>query len=161
MYCKAGKGGTIYYNEDLKDFAARVEFQLPPGGNNGLALRYPGQGDTAYVGLCELQVLDTEHPKYAKLDPRQVHGSAYGMAAAHRGYLRPTGEWNFQEVTVVGSTLKVELNGSIILNTDLSTITEYMANKPHPGKDRKNGFFGFAGHNDAAGFRNVYIKPLP
>ncbi len=161
LYCKAGKGGTIYFNEDLKDFVARVEFQLPPGGNNGLALRYPGQGDTAYVGLCELQVLDTEHPKYAKLDPRQAHGSAYGIAAAHRGYLRPTGDWNFQEVTVVGSTLKVELNGTVILNTDLSTITEYMANKPHPGKDRKNGFFGFAGHNDAAGFRNVYIKPLP
>jgi hypothetical protein len=53
--------------------------------------------------MCELQVLDdTPHPKYAKLDPRQYHGSAYGMVAAHRGYLRPVGEWNFQEVTVKG-----------------------------------------------------------
>ncbi|MCD6049815.1 MAG: hypothetical protein K0Q55_1218 [Verrucomicrobia bacterium] len=161
VYCKPGKGGTIYFNEDTKDFVARVEFQLPPGGNNGLALRYPGQGDTAYVGLCELQVLDTEHEKYAKLDPRQAHGSAYGIAAAHRGYLRPQGEWNFQEVTVKGSNLKVELNGSVILDTDLSKITEYMANKPHPGKDRTNGFFGFAGHNDAVGFRNVFLKHLP
>mgnify|MGYP000370228801 CR=1 FL=1 len=39
----------------------------------------PGSGDTAYVGMCELQVLDNDAPKYAKLDPRQYHGSAYGM----------------------------------------------------------------------------------
>ncbi|MFO0956441.1 MAG: DUF1080 domain-containing protein [Isosphaeraceae bacterium] len=107
--CKAGKGGTIYSNKELKDFAARVEFKLPPGGNNGLAIRYPGQGDTAYTGMCELQVLDNDSDKYAKLDPRQYHGSAYGMAAAARGYLRPVGQWNFQEVTVKGSKIKVEL----------------------------------------------------
>ena len=59
--------------------SARLEFRLPPGGNNGLAIRYPGEGDTAYVGMCELQVLDDTAPKYAKLDPRQYHGSAYGM----------------------------------------------------------------------------------
>lgn len=158
--CQPKKGGTIYHQDELSDFVARVEFKLPPGGNNGLAIRYPGQGDTAYVGMCELQVLDDGHPKYAKLDPRQAHGSAYGMAAAYRGYLRPAGEWNFQEVTVKGSTIKVELNGSVILDTDLSTITEYMAKSPHPGKERTSGFFGFAGHGDAVEFRNVKIKKL-
>ena len=56
--CKPEKGGTIYYNKELSDFAARLEFRLPPGGNNGLAIRYPGKGDTAYVGMCELQILD-------------------------------------------------------------------------------------------------------
>lgn len=160
VVCKPGKGGTIYFNEELGDFQARVEFQLPPGGNNGLAIRYPGQGDTAYVGMCELQVLDTEHPKYAKLDPRQAHGSAYGMAAATRGYLRPTGEWNFQEVTIKGSAIRVELNGSVILDTDLAKVTETMANKEHPGKDRTSGFFGFAGHNEPVAFRKVKIKKL-
>lgn len=70
------------------------------------------------------------------------------------------GEWNFQEVTVKGSTIKVELNGVIILNADLSKITEYMANSKHPGKDRITGHFGFAGHSDPVMFRNVSIKPL-
>jgi hypothetical protein len=55
----------------------------------------------------------------------------------------------------------VELNGNIILDTDISTVTEYMANSPHPGKDRKTGFFGFAGHSDPVSFRNVSIKRLP
>jgi 3-keto-disaccharide hydrolase len=160
LRCKAGKGGTIYYNKELADFVARVEFRLPPGGNNGLAIRYPGKGDTAYDGMSELQILDDTSPKYGKLDPRQAHGSAYGMAAAKRGYLRPVGEWNFEEVTVKGSKIKVELNGTVILDTDLSTVHEYMANSAHPGKDRTSGFFGFAGHNDPVEFRNVSIKPI-
>ena len=161
--CKTGKGGTPYYNQDLTDFAARVEFKLPAGGNNGLAIRYPGTGDTAYVGMCELQVLDDNYDKVkGKIDPRQVHGSAYGMVGAQRGYQRPIGEWNFQQVDVVGSTIKVELNGYVILEADLSKVdlATVMAKKPHPGKDRKNGFFGFAGHNDAAEFRNIEIKDL-
>jgi len=159
--CQPGKGGVLHTKDEYSDFVVRLEFKLPSGGNNGLAIRYPGEGDTAYVGMCELQILDTEHPKYANLDPRQAHGSAYGMAPAARGYHLPTGEWNYQEVTVQGSKIKVELNGSLILDTDLSTITEYMANSPHPGKDRTSGHFGFAGHSDPVEFRNVAIKPLP
>ena len=160
LVCKPGKGGTIYFNEEYADFVARLEFKVPSGGNNGLAIRYPGKGDTAYVGMCELQVLDDTTTKYGKLDDRQYHGSAYGMAAAQRGYQRPVGEWNFQEVTVKGSKIKVELNGTVILDTDVSKINDYMANSPHPGKDRASGYFGFAGHNDPVAFRNVSIKKL-
>lgn len=160
IVCKPGKGGTLHTKESYGDFVVRFEFLLPPGGNNGLAIRYPGSGDPAYTGMCELQVLDSEHPKYVKLDPRQYHGSAYGMAAAHRGYLRPAGEWNYQQVTVKGSTIRVELNGVTILDTDLAPIREFMANSPHPGKDLEEGFFGFAGHGDAVKFRNVAIRRL-
>lgn len=160
LRCKPKSGGTIYTEKAYSDFVVRFEFKLPPGGNNGLAIRYPGKGDTAYVGMCELQVLDNTAEKYAKLDPRQYHGSAYGMQAAARGYLRPQGEWNFQQVAVEGSTIRVELNGNLILNADLSKIDSYMADKPHPGKDADSGHFGFAGHNDPVEFRNVSIKEL-
>ena len=158
--CKTGKGGVLHTKDEYGDFVVRLEFKLPPAGNNGLAIRYPGEGDTAYVGMCELQVLDDGAAQYAKLDPRQAHGSAYGMAPAARGYLRPTGEWNFQEVTVVGPTIKVELNGNVILDTDLSQVKEFMANSPHPGKDRTQGYFGFAGHSDPVSFRTIRIKEL-
>jgi hypothetical protein len=160
IVCKPNKGGTIFTKEEFDDFAARVEFKLPPGGNNGLAIRYPGQGDTAYVGMCEVQVLDDTAKMYEKLDARQYNGSVYGIVAAKRGYLRPVGEWNFEEVTVKGSTIKVELNGTVIVDADVSKITEYMAKSPHPGKDRTKGHFGFAGHNDPVAFRNIYIKKL-
>lgn len=158
--CKAGKGGSVYFNKEYANFVARVEFKLPPGGNNGLAIRYPGSGDPAYVGMCELQVLDDTSEKYAKLDPRQYHGSAYGIVPTNRGFLRPVGTWNIQEVTVNGSKIKVELNGNVILDTDLSKVSTYMADSPHPGKDRPTGFFGFAGHGDPVEFRNVAIKSI-
>lgn len=159
IQCKKGSGGTVYVNEELSDFSVRFEYKLPPGGNNGLAIRYPGKGDTAYVGMCELQVLDDTAKKYAKLHPAQYHGSAYGMAAAARGYQRAVGDWNFQQVTVVGSTIMVEMNGTQILNSDLSKVDKPMYDiGKFKGRLRKMGYFGFAGHGDAVSFRNVQIK---
>ncbi len=160
IQCIKGKGGTIFTDREYSDFVAQFEFRLPPGGNNGLALRYPGKGNPAYAGMCELQVLDNTAERYTKLDARQFHGSAYGMVAAHRGYLRQVGEWNFQTVEVKGSTIRVELNGTRILDADLSTVTDCMGGKPHPGKDRTEGHFGFAGHRDPVAFRNILIKEL-
>ena len=159
--CKPGEGGVLYHDQEYADFAARMLITIPPGGNNGLAVRYPGMGDTAYVGMCELQVLDDGAEQYrGQLDPRQFHGSAYGMAAATPGYLRAPGTPNFQEITVQGSRVKVELNGTVILAVDLASVTEFLANHPHPGKDRASGFFGFAGHDDPVEFREVAVKRL-
>jgi len=156
------KGGTIYTQAEFTNFIARLEFKLPPGGNNGLAIRYPGHGDTAYLGMCECQVLDDNYEKATgeTIDLRQAHGSAYGMVAAQRGYQHPIGEWNYEEVIVTGPTIKVELNGTPILDADLSKVTEFMHNSAHPGKDRTSGHFGFAGHNDPVMFRDISIKPL-
>ena len=105
-------------------------------------------------------MLDDTSPKYAKLDARQYNGSAYGMVPAHRGYLRPVGQWNFMEVTVSGPTIRVELNGTRILDADLSKVTEFKDHAPHPGKDRLRGHFGFAGHSDPVAFRNICIRPI-
>lgn len=155
------QSGTIFTAEEYEDFVVRFEFTLPKGGNNGLAIRYPGAGDTAYVGMCEIQVLDNEDPEYAALDPRQYHGSAYGMAAAHRGYLRAPGEWNFQCVTVKGSTIVVELNGTRILDTDLAKITKAMYDlDKFKGRNRTKGSFGFAGHGQPVKFRGIELKRL-
>jgi len=54
----------------------------------------------------------------------------------------------------------VELNGYTILDADISKVTQYMANSPHPGKDNPRGHFGLAGHNDPVQFRNIHIKRL-
>lgn len=118
---------------------------------------FDGRDLTGWAGAV---VIDDTAQQYAKLDPRQFHGSSYGMVAAHRGYLRPVGQWNYQQVTVQGSTITVELNGTVILNADLSKVTEFKDNWPHPGKDRTRGHFGFAGHQDPVLFRNIAVKRL-
>ena len=159
--CREGSGGTLYHQTDFSDFEVQFEFRLPSGGNNGLAIRYPGEGDSAYVGMCELQVLDNQAGKFAELDPRQYHGSAYGMVAAHRGYLRSAGLWNHQRVRVVGSTIEVELNGTRILDADLSTVTEGLAEMDrYRGRTRTNGYFGFAGHGDPVSFRKIEARAV-
>jgi hypothetical protein len=159
--CKPGQGGNLLYDRQYKNFIARLEFRLSPGGNNGLAIRTPGPDvDSAYEGI-ELQVIDNDAPQYAELKPYQYHGSAYGLAAARRGYLHPTGKWNYQQVTVDGDKIQVELNGYPILDLDLATVRD---NPPdgnaHPGAARTSGYFGFAGHNDPVEFRNIRIKEL-
>jgi formylglycine-generating enzyme required for sulfatase activity len=157
---RQGKRATIYYPTIYWDFAARVEFRLSPEGNSGLAIRYPGEGDPAYSGLCEIQILDNSAPRYAGIDPRATHGSAFGLVAAGPGPLHPPGEWNTQVATVRGSTVKVELNGVTILDTDLGIDREDMGGKPHPGKDRKGGYFGLTGIDFPVEFRKVEIKEL-
>jgi hypothetical protein len=161
IICREGKGGTLYTEEEYGDFVARHEFKLPPGGNNGLAIRYPGQGNAHVDGMTEIQILDDTHPKYANLDSRQYHGSLYGLVAPHRGFLRPVGEWNFQEVTVVGSRIKVTLNGTTIVDADLSQVKESKDGELYPNIGRKSGHFGFAGHNDPVAFRNISMRKLP
>lgn len=161
IVCKKGKGGNIYTKAEYADFTVRLEYKLPPGGNNGLAIRTPGGKEhVATRAMCEVQILDDTDKKYAKLDPRQFNGSAYGMIAPHVGYLRPIGEWNFMEVTAKGSTLRIELNGTRILDGDLSKVTEFKDNQEHPGRLRTSGHFGFAGHNDPVAFRRIEIRSI-
>src|SRR5262249_15818145 len=108
IVCKPKKGGNLFTKKEDADFQVAVEIKLPKNGNKGLGIRYPGTGDCAYTGMCELQVLDDD---YKGIDPRQAHGSAYGMVPAARGYQRPIGEWNFELCTIKGSKIQVELNG--------------------------------------------------
>lgn len=160
IVCKPKKGGNIFTKEVFTDFIVRLEYRVPPGGNNGLAIRYPGKGQASVDAMCEIQILDDDAPKYAKLDARQYNGSVYGMIAAKRGSQKPAGEWNKMEVTVRGSTIQVVLNGTKIIDGDVSKVTEFMGGKPHPGKDRTEGHFGFCGHSDPVAFRNIQIKRL-
>ena len=159
IMCKKGKGGTLYAKEEYGDFSFKFEFQLPPGGNNGIAVRSPGKGDPAWEAY-EIQVLDDTAKKYAKLQPYQFHGSVYGLAPAQRGALLPVGEWNKQEITFKGSNIRVTLNETTILHQDISKIDLTKVKKVPKGVNRSKGFIGFAGHSDPVKFRNVRIKSL-
>ncbi len=151
------KGGNIFTERTYTNFSWKLEFKLPPGGNNGLAIRYPGTGNPAHAGMCELQVLDNAAPNFATLDPRQYHGSAYGMVAAVRGYQRPAGEWNYQVVRVSGTRIAVELNGTPILDADLSKVTEFMKGA-FTSEIPEAGHLGFAGHGAGVTFRNLFVR---
>jgi HEAT repeat protein len=158
---KFGSGGNLYTKEEYGDFVFRFEFKLTPGANNGLGIRAPLTGDAAYEGM-ELQILDNDADIYKNLQTYQYHGSVYGIMAAKRGYLKPVGEWNYQEVIVKGPKVKVILNGTTILDGDLEEATKNgpLDKKSHPGLKRDKGHIGFLGHGSTVWFRNIRIKDL-
>ncbi len=158
---KEGSHGNLYTEKEYKDFIYRFDFKLTPGANNGIGVRAPLEGDAAYVGM-EIQVLDNTAPIYAHLKPYQYHGSVYGVIPAKRGYLKPVGEWNHEEICVKGSHIKVTLNGHVIVDGDIKEASKHgtLDHKDHPGLKNEKGHIGFLGHGDVVYFKNIRIKEL-
>ena len=154
-------GGNLYTKDEYANFIFRFEFQLTPAANNGLGIRTPMEGDAAYVGM-ELQILDSEHPVYANITEYQHHGSVYGIIPAKRGFLKPVGEWNYQEVIADGDNIKITLNGEVIVNGNIrDAVKDGTPDKrEHPGLFNKTGHIGFLGHGSPVKFRNIRIKEL-
>ena len=163
IVCYPDRGsGNLYTAREYENFIYRFEFKLTPGANNGLGIRSPLEGDAAYVGM-EIQILDNTADKYKDLHEYQYHGSIYGVVPAKRGYLRPVGEWNEEEVIADGTNIKVILNGTTIVDADIADAIENgtMDGKDHPGLKRAKGHIGFLGHGSRLEFRNIMIKELP
>jgi len=162
MICDPAKaGGNVYTAQQYGDFLFRFEFKLTAGANNGLGIRTPLSGDPAYAGM-ELQILDDTAPKYANLQPYQYHGSIYGVVPAKRGYLKPVGEWNYQEVIAKGPHITINLNGTTIVDANIeeASTPKTIDGRDHPGLKNTTGHIGFCGHGDYLEFRNIRIKPL-
>jgi len=152
------KSGNLVTDATFTNYILEFEFRLPPGGNNGLGIHYPGHGDGAYTGM-ELQILDDTAEQYKDLKDYQFHGSLYTLAPAKRTKLKPVGEWNKERVSVLGSAISVEVNGEMILRADLDGL-----NKTHPeheGAKRRAGHIAFLGHGDPVAFRNIRILEFP
>ncbi len=156
-----GGKGNLYTEKEYSDFVFRFEFQLTSGANNGLGIRAPLSGDAAYKGM-EIQILDNTADKYKDLHEYQYHGSVYGVIPAKRGYLKPVGEWNTEEVWIKGNKIKVTLNGVVILDGDIKKASKEgtLDGKEHPGLTNKSGYIGFLGHGSELKFRNIRIKEL-
>jgi hypothetical protein len=156
---KGSGGGNLMTEKEYGDFILKFEFQLTPGANNGLGIHAPLEGDAAYVGK-ELQILDNTADKYKDLHEYQFHGSVYGVIPAKRGFLKPVGEWNQQEVIVNHPRVTVILNGTTILDGDYLEASKNgtLDGKDHPGLQRDRGHIGFLGHGDVVRFRNIRIK---
>jgi hypothetical protein len=152
------EGKNLMTEEMFANYILEFDFKLPPGGNNGLGIHYPGTGDGAYTGM-ELQILDNSDPKYKDLKDYQFHGSLYTLAPAKKSGLKPVGEWNHEKVTVNGSGLTVELNGEIILRANLDDLSA--RNPKHEGVKRRAGHIAFLGHGDKVAFKNIQIAETP
>jgi hypothetical protein len=161
LVCPADGGGNLYTEKEYENFVFRFDFKLSQNANNGIGIRAPLEGDPAYLAM-ELQVLHDDGPAYKdKLRPEQYHGSIYDVVAAKRGSQKPPGEWNTEEIIADGRHIKVTVNGTVIIDTNLNDIKNPEKIRKHPGLFRERGHIGFLGHGTHIEFRNMRIKELP
>jgi hypothetical protein len=155
-------GGNLYTEEEFSDFRLYFEFKLTPGANNGVGIRAPLRGDAAYAGM-EIQVLDDSSPEYKDLKPYQYHGSIYGVVPCKRGFQKPVGEWNTEEIIAKGKQVTVILNGTTIVDADIekASTPATIDKNQHPGLKREKGHIGFLGHGSVVHFRDIRVMEKP
>ena len=168
LYSTKEDGGNLYTEKEYANFAFRFEFRLTPNANNGIGIRAPLVGDAAYVGM-EIQALDDGGSMYTKLEPGQYHGSIYKVVPAKRGFQKPVGEWNSEEITANGRQITIKLNGTTIVDANLDDVKDEAVLKEHRdlskpegsrGIANTKGHIGFLGHGAHVEFRNIRIKVL-
>jgi len=168
IYSTKEDGGNLYTEKEYANFVFRFEFRLTPNANNGIGIRAPLEGDAAYVGM-EIQVLDDGGSEYTNLLPGQYHGSIYKVAPAKRGFQKPVGEWNSEEIVANGRQITVKLNGTTIVDANLDDVKDEATLKEHrdlskpdgsQGIANTKGHIGFLGHGAHVEFRNIRVKVL-
>ena len=168
LYSTKEDGGNLYTEKEYANFVFRFEFRLTPNANNGIGIRAPLEGDAAYVGM-EIQVLDDGGSMYTKLEPGQYHGSIYKVVPAKRGFQKPVGEWNTEEIVANGRRITITLNGTVIVDANLDDVKDEAVLKEHRdltkpegarGIANTKGHIGFLGHGAHVEFRNIRIKEL-
>lgn len=156
-----GKGhGWLGTDRDYADFVLRLEYRLGPAGNSGVYLRAPTEGWISRAGM-EIQILDDNHPKYARLASYQYSGSLYHVVAPTQRAGKPAGQWNALEIRAQGRQLVVVLNGKKVVDADLDRPRRDAAvAREHPGLARTTGRLGLQSHSSRVEFRNLRVKVL-
>src|SRR5262245_26878550 len=157
IFCQGGGGGWLMTEKEYGDFELHVEYKMPKGGNSGVGIRAPLQGDPAYAGM-EIQLIDDVNWP-GKLESWQHTGSIYNVVPAAKIANRPIGEWNRMRIVADGPHIRIEQNGEKLVDANLKDYVKEHA-KRHPGILRKAGHIGLQSYNTRVEFRNLYIMPL-
>lgn len=158
LYCSGGGGGWLSTEDEYANFEIELEFRVPPGGNSGVFLRAPHQGNPAFAGM-EIQILDDEGRAYTKLKPYQYCGSLYDLEPPKTRASKPAGEWQKMHIVCNGRNVKVSLNDTPIIDADLDKYKDKLPT--HPGLNRTTGYVGLQNHGTRLDFRNVRLRELP
>ncbi len=149
LVCTGEKGTWLRLKEKVDDFNLRMEYKVSEGGNSGVYVRVPKNGNHHGKGAgLEVQILDDSAEKYKNLKPYQYSASLYAVKPASPNVSKKAGQWNQLEIDIKGGRYKVSHNGIVVVETD-SEQTELL-------KERlKAGFIGLQNHNTKVWFRNL------
>jgi len=161
LSCIKRGGGWLRTTKMYSDFIVRVDYRIPPGGNSGVGLRFPGKGDPAHAGM-EIQILDDDAEVYKKMHlvAAQHTGGIYYQAPAKQGAAKPAGEWNSYEITCLGPHVKVVLNGQVVNDVMVDQFTTGAGGHKALAERPQIGYVGLQSHETRVDFRNIALKDL-
>ena len=138
----------LWSKKQYGDFALELEYKIPEDGNSGVFVRVREKDDPVETGI-EVQINDV-HGK----EELTAHdcGGVIGTVGPSKNMAKPADEWNKMRVTVVGTQLKVNLNGEQVVNVNLQNTSR--SDRP------MKGYIGLQDHGLPLQFRNVSIKKL-
>jgi hypothetical protein len=159
LVCTGEKGPWLRSLEEFGDFNLRLEYKLKPGGNSGVYVRVPQNGNhhtkdrpAGTPAGVEIQLLDDAAERYKTLKDYQYTGSVYAIAAAEKRVCKPAGQWNTIEINCLGPDYRMTHNGEVILTATASEFPEL--------KNRLlKGYLGLQNHSEEVWFRNLRIGP--
>jgi len=158
IQCTGEKGPWLRSENEYADFNFRFDYQVAPGGNSGIYVRVPADGNHHRNNLkeppagFEVQVLDDNARKYATLKPYQYCGSVYDIAGAGSRVSKPAGQWNTLEINCLGQTITTSHNGVVIVNVNPEQHPLIMLRKV-------KGYLGLQNHSSVVKFRKLRIGP--
>ena len=157
LYTEGGGGAWISTTKEYGDFDLSLEFKVPKGGNSGVFIHAPRNGNPSFEG-SEIQVLDDYDDQYKDLKPYQYCGSVYATIAATPRVSKHFGEWQKMEIHCQGTKVAVTLNGTKVADGDLSEHMDKI--KDHPGIKRTSGYVGLQDHSSRLDYRNILIREI-
>ncbi|MFA6241343.1 MAG: DUF1080 domain-containing protein [Candidatus Hydrogenedentales bacterium] len=142
-----------YEAEKFGDFDLHIEFKVARRANSGVFLR--AQSDDPVQRGFEVQVLDD----FGKTPSKNSSGSIYDVVTPMFNMSLPAGEWNSYDISVVGQSVTVIMNGWLVIQTDMSKMTTPYGKFQVAYKDLPlEGMLMFQDHGGEAWYRNVMIK---
>jgi hypothetical protein len=163
--------GLLWHDQPTSaDFVLKLEWRRwQEDANSGVFVRFPNPetrnyNNSAFVGVdfgFEVQIDQLAAP-----DGLPIHKTAaiYGFQGPNNPGTLPVnaiGDWNLFEITVLGQTYKVALNGVEV--TVFNFVAGSDAAHPERGLPSTSAvprFIGLQTHTGRVAFRNLQIKPL-
>jgi hypothetical protein len=151
LMCTGKKGPWLRSTDEHGDFNLRLAYKLKEGGNSGVFIRVPKDGNHhgENAGI-EVQVLDDNAKRYAELKPYQYTGSLYAIVPADPRVCHPAGEWN---------TLEIDCHGTdyLVIHNGVQVIKASAAEHPELAKRLTKGFLGLQNHSEEVWYKDLRI----
>jgi serine/threonine protein kinase len=142
----SGPIGWLMSEKEYGDFELELEYRLPPGGNSGVFVRAPEDGNVSGSRFNEIQLLDDSSPKFKSVDLKGRTGALFGQVAPSKAPFGAANTWRQLKIEVMGNQTKVTLDGIEVLDAPLRVGTD------------SRGHIGLQLYSPGVEFRNIRVR---